>query len=621
MHENREIVTIEEQTYLIKWVGENNKIFLFNRFGSGKFCHIDEMKAVDSKAHQIITDIRNRIVARENLSRYEPCRQLPDLIYIMEPGTKLHTHDDSAYKNNKGIHIRFNVCIQKPDIGGRPIYAGNTIELIEREYIICRAELDYHSSEWISGSKPKINLSFGFIVDSNDIKKFSNREKLVTNTISNNIRQWKLDDSIQLEALFNNRSFYKRYLINNHNTHETDFLHKLVRMLCNENNIKTENLIMEVIFCNSLDNKFTIECDKLTKQSPVSTMMLFASEIQSPLVFTHIDTEAYKYKEIPSESELYLYKPRLNTCIAFDSSKFYGFYKQSTFEEPNDLRFIKINLWRAQISKELYELPPNSLNFDIVIEEGIQDLQKTIFNSGLIEMLLYERKYITDLENIIKEDEFVQWRGIVKVSNKYRKYIDFNELQTKYGDLAEDLYPLISSQDIQRLNRFSKTKIFLNVLSKDVCYWVINECEKVNKWNKSPYINFETYLNLEILPSILSYFLFVSNYYLMQIKKGFEIENKDVKFNIKDIFITKVSNNFKYNSNKRIESHFIATIQLNDEKDFQGGLFTFQNDSQDPSIALMQGDMLVFNGNQNLSISQITQGERYLIVFLIEITL
>jgi len=181
MNEDREVVNIDEQTCIIDWVTNNNKSFIENNNHIGCFEYLSEIetKYNNKQVNDIIQNIRNRIIERENLQKYPTAESLPDMIYCMQSGSKLHVHNDYTHKVDTGIMIRFNVCIQKPETGGRPIYSGKTIELIERNYIICRAELDYHTSEWMSGDKSKINISFGFIVDTASISRFSNRENII----------------------------------------------------------------------------------------------------------------------------------------------------------------------------------------------------------------------------------------------------------------------------------------------------------------------------------------------------------------------------------------------------------------------------------------------------------
>ena len=95
----------------------------------------------------------------------------------MDSGTKLHMHKDQNDEN--GFQIRFNVCIQKPEKGGYPFYAGKRLDYEERNYVICRAGLDLHTGGLIHGEKPKLMLSFGYSINKEDVHYYSNREKLI----------------------------------------------------------------------------------------------------------------------------------------------------------------------------------------------------------------------------------------------------------------------------------------------------------------------------------------------------------------------------------------------------------------------------------------------------------
>ena len=49
-----------------------------------------------------------------------------------------------------------------PDVGGNPIYENDIVEVKEKMLWRCEAGLYNHSSVEVRGSKPRINISFGF---------------------------------------------------------------------------------------------------------------------------------------------------------------------------------------------------------------------------------------------------------------------------------------------------------------------------------------------------------------------------------------------------------------------------------------------------------------------------
>jgi hypothetical protein len=160
-----EIVTVEEQTVLNQWVIDNYLKFTLNPNNYGYYTYVeticDNFKGSE-KIKEIIDVIRDRVVEKENLHNYPTASQLHDFLYYMDSGTKLHFHKDP---NDAGTyHIRFNVILKIPEMGGIPIYGGKKKEMVERSYIICRSGIDFHTSSVIKGTTPKILISFGFSI-------------------------------------------------------------------------------------------------------------------------------------------------------------------------------------------------------------------------------------------------------------------------------------------------------------------------------------------------------------------------------------------------------------------------------------------------------------------------
>lgn len=74
----------------------------------------------------------------------------------------MHEHRDH---NHRGlIHTRFNVLVSKPEAGGEPINNGRMIDVNEGEVWRCNAGLDLHSCTKVVGNKPRIVLSFGYLL-------------------------------------------------------------------------------------------------------------------------------------------------------------------------------------------------------------------------------------------------------------------------------------------------------------------------------------------------------------------------------------------------------------------------------------------------------------------------
>lgn len=648
MNENRVVISVEEQETINSWMIKNYKYLEQNTNASGCFCRVKEIQTINENTteneeiYQIVNNIRNRVIEKEKLQKYKTCEALADLIYFMEPGTKLHDHDDSGYKTtNEGIQIRFNVCIKKPEEGGRAIYAGKLLDLVEREYIICRAEIDRHSSEWIKGDSPKINLSLGFIVDYEDIHLFSNREKVVeTVTQYNDVTVFNIIKNQQYETITEeviskmNIEYNKKYLLNCENKNNANmeaFIYN-VALIASKNKFINLNPIIHKIEFSFFDNKHecaTVEYNKENKKNPIVTCITHLNDHDGCFIISNVDTESYKYKEIPEENVFFISKIRKTQSIVFDGSKYYGFINlvESNSNYPI---YLKINIWEnMQSNIDVYadtsmkndnntatlELKYTSLNKDLF---GNQ----VIYNNNLIEKLFYNDNVDNEKKTIINMLKGAS-ADIIKVENKITEKLGFDELHKRYGDLASDLFPFINESILISSNRFYNSKILVNALSKDVCFWIINECEKLDKWIDSPYANYGKYINIEKLPAVSSFVLFSANFYLMQLSKSYNLDER-LNLNICDVFITKYNSAVSLINEKKTDScHFSLNIQLNDIKDFEGGEIVITNNDhtncEENRIVLNQGDMFIYNNNKLRNNGGVTNGEKYVLVFLINI--
>lgn len=153
------ILSLEEQTIIVKWVRNNYKYFRPN--GINKY-----MQKIDyfDDAPQCIWDIKKRIFDKENLHKYQQEPLYKDSVGYMLDGASLHLHTDPNPSDSKLIHTRYNVYVQLPEKGGYPIYNNIHCPLKERTYICCRSGIDFHCCTKVEGSRERIILSFGVLV-------------------------------------------------------------------------------------------------------------------------------------------------------------------------------------------------------------------------------------------------------------------------------------------------------------------------------------------------------------------------------------------------------------------------------------------------------------------------
>ena len=301
-----------------------------------------------------------------------------------------------------------------------------------------------------------------------------------------------------------------------------------------------ENKKYEIIDYSS--NKMNV--DYVKKKYPLLSIIIPSGQC----IFTEITMDMYKYKNISNKSTIYVINPEENTYILFDSSKFYCG------------KGTKINIY------EEVDLSNVSSSNQSYIRENIQNIE-------------YESNI--NLKKIIYEPiNFLLNPG--KLLNTYNEN-NYNRLYETYGNIVDDLLPYIENNQIDTKNRFNRMKVVKNIISKDVCFWIMNECEK-QEWIDCKYLNYPICVSIEKIPGVLNYVLYTFNYWIDHIKSLYEM---NIKLNIKDIFIAK--NN---NSQKRIEKiNDDAFIALNIQLDNMNNTIIYNNDS----IQLEQGDMIVYN--------------------------
>ena len=392
---------------------------------------------------------------------------------------------------------------------------------------------------------------------------------------------------------------------NNTFIHETVIFHLKQKGIIFD---ETQHYIEFGMQCES--HKMGIEYNRKTKLSPILTIFIFEN-VNNPIILTEVDIESYKYKEIKSENTFYCIFPERGDQLVFDSSKYYGFYNID-----NANRFLKINVQTKKNDQlEIYSLNENYIKTDCMItQKEVTIIEKTVAYKNIISILLYdEDKKIDILDKILFENP----KGIIKIHNTNRNYFDIEYLEDNFGEVAQDLYPFINKDlefyDVSG-NRFVNNKIIQNILSKDVCYWIINESEK-NEWTTSNYSNYPTYLSIDKMPSILNFLLFVSNFWLIEIKKIYNCQT--INFNIVDMFIAKYKQE-KIDEVKKRDEHFIClNIVLNDNIDYKDGEILF--DDINEKIMIHQGDMLIYTGSKNRTKGSVSDGVKYVLVLLIDI--
>lgn len=156
------IINESEQKEIVDWIVNNIEFLDLNGVNRYKQ-YLDFFESPP----EIFNIVRQRIIDKENLHSYRQEPFLRDSIAYATNGSKLHPHTDPRCDGLE--HVRFNVYVQLPKIGGRPVYAGIKHNLQERRYICCRSSLDLHQATTVKGDRARVIISFGFLIPLNEI--------------------------------------------------------------------------------------------------------------------------------------------------------------------------------------------------------------------------------------------------------------------------------------------------------------------------------------------------------------------------------------------------------------------------------------------------------------------
>ena len=163
-------------------------------------------------------------------------------------------------------------------------------------------------------------------------------------------------------------------------------------------------------------------------------------------------------------------------------------------------------------------------------------------------------------------------------------------------------------------NMFYRNRFLRRALPFEVCYWIINECEKHNQWKSCDYCHYSLYTVIDHIPSILSFVLFIVNFWMQQVKKMY---NFDLPLDIKDAFVAKYNKSQPTSELTHNGNFLTLELQLNDTKDFRGGGVMFDGDTDE--ISLSQCDMMIYTGMRGRTSGSVVDGEKFVLVILFDI--
>jgi hypothetical protein len=140
------------------WAIKSHKAFAPNGFGRQYGVLYRKELAPPSE----VWEIRRQIVEANGLQGCDTEPIFQDFCGFITAGGVIHEHQD--FDHNGKQHIRFNVMVSKPEAGGIPLQDGVEIAVEEGDVWRCDASRVRHWCTPVQGKKPRIVLSYGFLV-------------------------------------------------------------------------------------------------------------------------------------------------------------------------------------------------------------------------------------------------------------------------------------------------------------------------------------------------------------------------------------------------------------------------------------------------------------------------
>lgn len=155
----KSFITKAEQATLLEWALTQRPKLKQNRMNDedvGRF--FNQLSELDRLP--LLKTLADRIASKCGLIDAVQDTFFTDFLSFNEEGGAIPVHTDP---NTPGYqHVRFNLLVQMPEVGGNAIYDGEEIALTERALWRVDAGSIPHGTTKVEGKKARINISFGF---------------------------------------------------------------------------------------------------------------------------------------------------------------------------------------------------------------------------------------------------------------------------------------------------------------------------------------------------------------------------------------------------------------------------------------------------------------------------
>jgi hypothetical protein len=149
-------ISVELLEPVALWAHESRKAFLPN--GEGRQYGVLEQFQPPAE----VWEIKREIVEAHGLhdAVQEPIYK--DFCGFITAGGAIHPHQDNDHGGRQ--HVRFNVMVSRPEAGGAPVQDGVEMAVEEGDVWRCNASRVRHWCTPVVGPKPRIVLSYGFLL-------------------------------------------------------------------------------------------------------------------------------------------------------------------------------------------------------------------------------------------------------------------------------------------------------------------------------------------------------------------------------------------------------------------------------------------------------------------------
>jgi hypothetical protein len=140
------------------WAIESHKAFKPNGYGR----QYGVLYREDLAPPPEVWEIRRLVVEANSLQTCPTEPVFQDYCGFITEGGAIHPHQDPDYNGKQ--HVRFNVMVSKPEAGGIPVQDGEALAVEEGDVWRCDASRVRHWCTPVQGPKPRIVLSYGFLI-------------------------------------------------------------------------------------------------------------------------------------------------------------------------------------------------------------------------------------------------------------------------------------------------------------------------------------------------------------------------------------------------------------------------------------------------------------------------